>query len=46
MHNLILWNKLKNNYLDITKLNALGFVPEYTVYNALDRIMEALKNES
>lgn len=33
----------KDNYLDVSKLNALGFTPKFTLYDALDRIMENLK---
>jgi nucleoside-diphosphate-sugar epimerase len=35
-------SQIKDNSLDITKLNALGFKPKYSVYEALDKIMEYL----
>ncbi len=33
----------KDNYLDISKLNALGYKPKYTVWEALDKIIKYMQ---
>lgn len=35
----------RDNYLDISKLNSLGFTPQYTIYEAMDRIIEYMEKE-
>lgn len=35
-------SRIKDCNLDISKLNSLGFTPQYNVYEALDRIMEKM----
>lgn len=36
----------KDMYLDITKLKDLGFTPKYTVYDAINKIIEKEKNDN
>jgi nucleoside-diphosphate-sugar epimerase len=33
----------KDNYLDVSKLDALGFIPKYTTLDALDKIIEYMQ---
>jgi len=35
----------KDNYLDISKLNALGYKPKYDIYTALDKIIKHMQEE-
>lgn len=35
-------SRIRDNHLDITKLNALGYKPKYSVYEALDKIICSL----